>query len=208
MTAPAAPEALACSNRGQSDGREAGGRVHDQQAIQLHISTVQARVKRMQEALTRFEAQWRHVVHQTVELQQVAQLLRQEEYIDHAIIDAILAYRGVANAPTHQSPDELLNHNAYPSAGEQTGPKATNQGVVDLVGGRNHRRRNIRGAQLDVLRRWFDEHIADPYPSAEEKAMLALEAQMELRQVVQCAHMTPATLRFAALKYRMFVAGM
>ena len=189
MTAPAAPEALACSNRSQGDVFEASGRVHAQQAVQLHLKTVQARVQRAQEALTSFEEQWQHVVQQIFALQQVAQLLRQEDYIDHARVDAVLRHMRVVIADMLQNPDDLLNDNANQSAGAQTGPEATNQAVVGLVGGPNmhgKRRRNLRRPQLDVLRRWFDEHAIDPYPSPEEKAILSLETQMEVQQVEQC----------------------
>ena len=206
MTALAAPEAPACSNRGQGDGFEAIGHVHAQRAILNHLSTVQARMKSAQEALTRFEEQGRYVGQLRFALQQVSQLLRQEEYINHARIDAALARLGFANVDTPKRLDGRINSNANQSAGAQTGPQATNQAVICLVGRpniRGNRRRNHRRVQLDVLRHWFDEHAADPYPSPEEKEMLSHETQMEVRQVEQCVHMTPATLRFAVLKYRM-----
>jgi hypothetical protein len=181
--------------------------VHPQQAIQNnHLSTVLARVKCAEEAITRFEEQVRYVEEQIFALEQLGQLLKQEEYIDHTRINAVLDCLGRTNVGTPQRPVDLINSNANQSAGAQTGPRATNQAAIGVVGRpniRGNRRRNHRRVQLDVLRHWFDEHAADPYPSPEEKEMLSHETQMEVRQVEQCVHMTPATLRFAVLKYRM-----
>lgn len=49
------------------------------------------------------------------------------------------------------------------------------------------RRRNHKQEQLNILRRWFDEHINEPYPSPEEKIMLASQVGMEVRQIEHCA---------------------
>ena len=48
------------------------------------------------------------------------------------------------------------------------------------------RRRNHRSDQLRTLRRWFDQHMDDPYPNPREKSMLAREAGMEIKQIEHC----------------------
>jgi len=45
------------------------------------------------------------------------------------------------------------------------------------------RRRNHRQDQLATLRRWFDEHSSDPYPTPEEKHDLAQQVGMEIKQI-------------------------
>jgi len=45
------------------------------------------------------------------------------------------------------------------------------------------RRRNHRSDQLRTLRRWFDDHMDDPYPTPREKAILAIEVGMEVKQI-------------------------
>lgn len=45
------------------------------------------------------------------------------------------------------------------------------------------RRRNHRQDQLSALRRWFYEHASDPYPTPEEKMVLASEVGMEVKQI-------------------------
>ena len=45
------------------------------------------------------------------------------------------------------------------------------------------RRRNHKQEQLQILRKWFDAHSNDPYPSPDEKVFLADQVGMEVRQV-------------------------
>ena len=46
-----------------------------------------------------------------------------------------------------------------------------------------NRRRNHRLDQLSILKKWVDEHASEPYPSPEEKAELAEQVGMEVRQI-------------------------
>ena len=48
---------------------------------------------------------------------------------------------------------------------------------------RVNRRRNHSQGQLGVLRRWFDAHAHDPYPTPVEKTTLAKQCGMEVRQI-------------------------
>ena len=48
---------------------------------------------------------------------------------------------------------------------------------------RMSRRRNHRQEQLNVLTKWFNAHMDDPYPSPEEKFELARKSHMEVRQI-------------------------
>lgn len=38
-----------------------------------------------------------------------------------------------------------------------------------------------------MLREWFDKHALDPYPSNDEKVELAQKANMDVKQVENCA---------------------
>ena len=46
-----------------------------------------------------------------------------------------------------------------------------------------NRRRNHRLDQLSILKKWVDEHASEPYPSPEEKAELAEQVGMEVKQI-------------------------
>lgn len=61
----------------------------------------------------------------------------------------------------------------------EKGPKPNSD--PDQVMG-NHRR-NHRGSQTELLKRWFYEHILEPYPSYAEKMQLAQETNLEIHQI-------------------------
>ena len=54
----------------------------------------------------------------------------------------------------------------------------------DFGDGRHKRRRgNLPKAVTDILRQWFSQHIAHPYPSEEEKQMLMSQTGLTISQV-------------------------
>ena len=48
-------------------------------------------------------------------------------------------------------------------------------------------KRNSLTTCPQVLREWFDKHALDPYPSNDEKIDLAQKANMDVKQVENCA---------------------
>lgn len=63
----------------------------------------------------------------------------------------------------------------------EKGPKANSD--PDQVMVIHRRKRNHRGSQTQLLKRWFYEHILEPYPSYEEKMQLAQETNLQIQQI-------------------------
>ena len=120
-----------------------------------HVAEIQATDGSRQQLET-FESQVRWVADQARALREESVRLRTNGSVDPDQLDALLRM-----LPPLASGDEV-----QPQA-----PTKVN------------RRRNHRQDQLDVLRRWFDEHGSDPYPSPEEKTALAERVGMEVRQI-------------------------
>ena len=134
--------------------------------------------------LSKFEQQVRHVTQQ-------ANNLRAEAHRVHA---EALRLRNDPHADQDQQGriDAVLRKLTYThhaTLGDQHdyADALSLKHATGLNAARLNRRRNHRQDQLSVLRRWFEAHRDDPYPSPTEKHDLAQEAAMEIRQVEHCA---------------------
>ena len=67
--------------------------------------------------------------------------------------------------------------------GDIKGAPAKEEALYNQQHPKANRRRNLRRDQLRVLTKWFDDHFADPYPTPEEKDVLAQSLGMEIRQI-------------------------
>ena len=59
-------------------------------------------------------------------------------------------------------------------------------GTENVRASKRSRRQNHRTDQKSVLMEWFDQHKADPYPSTEEKELLAQQSELDVKQVEHC----------------------
>ena len=140
--------------------------------------------------LQAFEARVRWVAARLETVRKEANILRMDDRLDPNRLDSILGLlhagsmheqlhplRGITRtsepcgrSPANQLQDPVEDVDANTRL--QSDPRA-----------RVNRRRNHRQDQLAVLRRWFEQHAEDPYPSPEEKSVLAAHCGMEVRQI-------------------------
>lgn len=127
--------------------------------------------------------------------------------LSHGSAEAVSqSYEGgsvrVGNEPSRRLPGELEAHAAVaPSVATlatHTAPcGATTTGAVleaaDPIRASRAtgRRQNHKLEQTRLLTSWFDRHRIDPYPSPEEKFMLAQQTGMTVRQIEHCARSSP-----------------
>lgn len=91
-----------------------------------------------------------------------------------------LPYRGgpTAQPPYHavtaspQDPGHSESHAYMPSAPMYEYPSA-----------KSRKRSNLPKQSTEIMKRWFDEHIENPYPSEEQKKYFAAKANINLTQV-------------------------
>ena len=125
------------------------------QEDELRLKPREGRANGSRQQLESFENQVRWVADQARALREESVRLRTDGGVDPDQLDALLS----------MLPQLASGNEAQPQA----------QKI--------NRRRNHRQDQLDVLRRWFEEHGSDPYPSPEEKTALAERVGMEVRQI-------------------------
>lgn len=113
-----------------------------------------------------------------------SQHLRSDNRIDPNRVDGLLAM--LRNATLGEEEQHRVGV-VKPSAVHSSPPKSERAEDVRYDetrrGATGARRRNHRQDQTEILRQWFDDHAADPYPTPNEKAVLAKRVGMEVRQV-------------------------
>jgi len=63
------------------------------------------------------------------------------------------------------------------------GHAASSYAQYELASVKARKRSNLPKESTDVMKKWFDDHMDNPYPSEEEKKMFAAKACISLTQV-------------------------
>jgi len=53
----------------------------------------------------------------------------------------------------------------------------------EYAGSKSRKRSNLPKQSTEIMKRWFEEHIDNPYPSEEQKKYFAAKANINLTQV-------------------------
>ena len=78
------------------------------------------------------------------------------------------------------------NRNSYPVGGAGGNCAVTFDPNADYGGGNKKRRKgNLPKNVTEILRNWFQDHVAHPYPTEEEKIFLMKETGLTMSQVCQ-----------------------
>ena len=124
--------------------------------------------------------------------------------LDQSRLDAIdrmldanlsqMGHQGLPAAPTvaMRQPQPQVLPSAIPARwAEPQGPAG--KGITSVVEKRRQyrRRQNHRPEQTDVLVQWFEENRMDPYPSPEQKVLLAQATGLDVGQIEHCARVHP-----------------
>lgn len=74
----------------------------------------------------------------------------------------------------------------YTAVPELAGPSASSYsrpGVYDYQLAKARKRSNLPKESTDIMKRWFEDHLDNPYPSEDEKKFFAQKAGINLTQV-------------------------
>jgi len=97
--------------------------------------------------------------------------------------------------PQQHAPPRLGPHDGYysvvPGASQPppfTNPEYLHDGhgyatAYEYAGSKSRKRSNLPKQSTEIMKRWFEEHIDNPYPSEEQKKYFATKANINLTQV-------------------------
>jgi len=91
------------------------------------------------------------------------------------------AYYPTATTPTQQpSPAYAATP---PGQSQQESRQYVESPVYEYSDSKTRKRSNLPKQSTEIMKRWFDEHIENPYPSEEQKKYFATKANINLTQV-------------------------
>lgn len=89
-------------------------------------------------------------------------------------------YYSVAPGASHHQPTSMYSNSDYLHEGHSY--MAPSVGY-EYSGSKSRKRSNLPKQSTEIMKRWFEEHIDNPYPSEEQKKYFAAKANINLTQV-------------------------